>query len=162
MQDATACSRSGRMRRWKEWNSSEPTLARAVAVRSMSAVEAGDRDGWLGLFVADAVVEDPIGPSPMNPSGEPRRGIDAIVEFYDNVIAMGECGSRSGSRTRRATNVPTSGRSPSVPRRVEVAVEGVYTYRSDGNGRLVALRAYWEFDSMTVRTGWVTRRSRPR
>ena len=35
-----------------------PRPARA----SMAAVEAGDRDAWLGLFADDAVVEDPIGP----------------------------------------------------------------------------------------------------
>lgn len=28
-------------------------------------------------------------------------------------------------------------------------VEGVYTYRVDGDGRLAALRAFWEFDAMT-------------
>ena len=28
-------------------------------------------------------------------------------------------------------------------------VEGVYTYRVDDEGHLVALRAFWEFDNMT-------------
>jgi len=28
-------------------------------------------------------------------------------------------------------------------------VEGVFTYRVDRDGRLVALRAFWEFDAMT-------------
>ena len=51
----------------------EPHPAREVAVRSMSAVEAGDREAWLALFADDAIIEDPIGPSPMNESGEPRR-----------------------------------------------------------------------------------------
>ena len=31
-----------------------------------------------------------------------------------------------------------------------VVVRGVYTYRTDGDGLLTALRAYWEFDSAEV------------
>jgi steroid Delta-isomerase len=31
-----------------------------------------------------------------------------------------------------------------------VVVRGVYTYRTDGAGRLSALRAYWEFDTAQV------------
>lgn len=124
--------------------------ARSVAVRSMQAVEAGDRNAWLGLFVDDAIVEDPIGPSPMNPSGEPRRGIDAIAEFYDNVIAMGRVRfaiRESYASGNECANVGTI--TVTFPDGSASGVEGVYTYRTDGNGRLAALRAYWEFDSMS-------------
>ena len=43
----------------------DPHPARDASLRSMEAVEAADREGWLGLFAADAVVEDPIGESPL-------------------------------------------------------------------------------------------------
>jgi SnoaL-like domain len=49
-----------------------------------------DRDGpraWLSLFAPDAVVEDPIGPSPLDPEGVGHRGPAAIAAFYDTVIA---------------------------------------------------------------------------
>ncbi len=124
--------------------------ARAVAVQSMRAVEAGDRDGWLGLFVDDAIVEDPIGPSPMNPSGEPRRGIDAITEFYDNIIAMGRVrfaireSYATGNECANVGMITVTFADGSCSR-----VEGVYTYVTDGNGKLVALRAFWEFESMS-------------
>lgn len=120
--------------------------ARDAAIRSMQAVEAGDRDAWLALFAPDAVVEDPIGPSPMNESGEPRRGAAAIAEFYDTVIAGGEvrfairesfaCGDEVANVGTITVTFPGGGRS---------IVEGVYTYRIDEQGRLAALRAYWEF-----------------
>jgi hypothetical protein len=29
-------------------------------------------------------------------------------------------------------------------------VSGVYTYRSNGAGKLAALRAFWEFDSLEL------------
>jgi steroid delta-isomerase len=63
--------------------------ARDMSIRSVTAVEAGDREGWLALFAPDGFVEDPIGPSPLNPTGEPHRGHEGIGAFYDNVIAKG-------------------------------------------------------------------------
>ena len=34
--------------------------ARDVSVRSMTAVESGDREGWLSLFTEDSVVEEAV------------------------------------------------------------------------------------------------------
>src|SRR6516225_11594410 len=65
----------------------EPLNARELGMRSRAAVHAGDRDGWLALFADDALVQDPIGPSPFDPEGKGHRGIDAIAAFYDTVIA---------------------------------------------------------------------------
>ena len=45
------------------------TTARELARRSQAAVAAKDRDAWLSLFASDAVVQDPIGPSPLDPLG---------------------------------------------------------------------------------------------
>jgi ketosteroid isomerase-like protein len=116
----------------------------------MAAVEAGDRDGWLALFADDALVEDPIGPSPLNPGGEGRRGRDAIAAFYDEIVAMGDvrftiresyaCGDECANVGQIATTLPDGTTS---------LVQGVYTYRIDAEGRIAALRAFWEFDAMT-------------
>jgi ketosteroid isomerase-like protein len=116
----------------------------------MAAVEAGDREAWLALFTEDAVVEDPIGASPLDPEGNGRRGKAAIAAFWDDVISSGHvtfdiresyaCGDECANVGRITTTLPDGSRS---------IVEGVYTYRVDGAGRLVALRAFWEFDAMT-------------
>ena len=45
---------------------------------------------WLDLFADDAVVQDPIGPSPFDPEGKGHHGRDAIAAFYDTVIAPSE------------------------------------------------------------------------
>jgi ketosteroid isomerase-like protein len=123
--------------------------ARAAAQRSMAAVESGDREGWLGLFADDAVVEDPIGRSPLDPEGAGRRGREAIARFWDDVISSGAvrfdiresyaCGDECANVGRITTTFPDGARS---------IVEGVYTYRVDADGRLVALRAFWEFDAL--------------
>lgn len=131
-----------------------PHPARDAAERSMAAVEAGDRETWLALFAEDAVVEDPIGPSPLDESGAGRHGKAAIADFWDTVITTGQvrfdiresyaCGDECANVGRITTTLPDGGRS---------VVEGVYTYRVAEDGRLVALRAFWEFDQMGFETG---------
>lgn len=125
--------------------------ARDAAGRSMEAVEAADRDGWLALFADDAVVEDPIGPSPLHPTGEPRRGRAAIAEFYDTVIAVGRIAfdiRESYAAGNEVANVGTI--TITFPDGTRSIVDGVYTYRIDDAGNLVALRAFWEFDQLRI------------
>ena len=128
----------------------EPATARDLARRSQSAVHRKDKEAWLGLFAADAVVADPIGPSPLDPKGEGHRGLAAIAGFYDTVIAPNEqisfdiersylCGDEVADVGTIRTTLPGGEH--------VVVVRGVYTYRSDGAGRIAALRAYWEFDA---------------
>ncbi len=116
----------------------------------MAAVEAGDRESWLALFAEDALVQDPIGPSPLDPSGRGRQGKAAIAAFWDDVISSGEvrfdiresyaCGDECANVGRITTTFPSGDRS---------VVEGVYTYRVDDDGKLATLRAFWEFDAMS-------------
>ncbi|HUC05831.1 MAG TPA: nuclear transport factor 2 family protein [Acidimicrobiales bacterium] len=127
--------------------------ARELGIRSRAAVHAKDRDGWLNLFADDAVVQDPIGPSPFDPEGRGHHGRDAIAAFYDTVIAPSEaitfeieqsylCGDEVADvgviRTTLAGGTH------------QAVVHGVYTYRTDGAGKLAALRAFWEFDGLQM------------
>ena len=47
--------------------------ARLAAWRSMDAVARGDKQAWLGNFADDAIVEDPVGESIIDPTGEAAR-----------------------------------------------------------------------------------------
>jgi steroid delta-isomerase len=127
--------------------------ARELARRSQAAVAAKDRSAWLALFADDAVVQDPIGPSPLDPGGAGHRGAAAIAAFYDTVIATAEritfeiensylCGDEVADVGVIRTVLP-GGRQVAV-------VRGVYTYRSNGDGKLAALRAFWEFDALEL------------
>lgn len=125
--------------------------ARRAAVASMTAVEAGDRAAWLGLFAPDALVADPVGPSPLDPSGNGHRGTEAIAAFYDNVISQAEVRfaiRESYAAGDECANVGTI--TSTFPDGTATVVDGVYTYRVDGDGRLAAVRAFWEFDSLRV------------
>ena len=127
--------------------------ARELARRSQAAVAAKDRSAWLALFADDAVVQDPIGPSPLDPGGAGHRGAAAIAAFYDTVIATAEqitfeiessylCGDEVADVGVIRTVLP-GGRQAAL-------VRGVYTYRSNGDGKLAALRAFWEFDALEL------------
>jgi steroid Delta-isomerase len=131
----------------------ETLTARELGIRSRAAVHARDRDGWLDLFAEDALVQDPIGPSPFDPEGTGHRGRDGIAKFYDEVIAPSQavdfeinesylCGDEVADvgiiRTTLAGGTH------------QAVVHVVMTYRTDGAGKIASLRAYWEFDKLEL------------
>ena len=129
---------------------------RELARRSQAAVAAKDRGAWLGLFAPDAVVEDPVGSSPLDPAGAGHHGAAAIAAFYDAVIGPAEriafeiersylCGDEVADVGVIRTTL-AGGRQVAV-------VRGVYTYRSNGQGKLAALRAFWEYDAIELVDG---------
>jgi hypothetical protein len=51
----------------------------AAVERSPQTFTVHDRDGWVGVFTADARVEDPVG-------SQPHVGYEQIYRFYDTFI----------------------------------------------------------------------------
>src|ERR1700690_3850980 len=125
--------------------------ARDVAKQAMALTEGRDREGWLGLFADDAVVEDPVGPSLFDPEGKGHRGREAITAFYDNVIMMSEkieltirdsyeCGSEVANVGQIRITLPGD----------QVGIVPIVNiYKVDDAGKLVALRSFWEADKLT-------------
>jgi ketosteroid isomerase-like protein len=119
----------------------------------MAAVEAGDRDGWLALFADGAVVEDPIGVSPLDPEGKGRHGKDEIAAFYDTIVAPNPVRFQIIASYAAGDEVANVGSITTLfPDGSRAVVDGVYTYRIDGDGLICALRAFWEFDAMRIET----------
>ena len=115
--------------------------------RSRDAVTARDKEAWLEVFADDAIVEDPIGPSYFDPEGKGHRGRDAISAFWDKVIAPTDkiefnfrdtvqCGNEEANVGNIVTTMGGH----------QITAEGVFTYRVNDEGKLAALRAYWEMD----------------
>ena len=96
------------------------------------------------------MVEDPIGPSAFDPEGTGHRGAEAIAAFYDNVIATNESirfdVAQSFECGDELANVGVIRISFAGGTTVEV--DGVYTYRRSPDGKIAALRAYWEADKL--------------
>jgi ketosteroid isomerase-like protein len=127
--------------------------ARELGLRSRAAVHAKDRDGWLDLFADDALVQDPIGPSPFDPEGNGHRGKEAIAAFYDNVIAPSEAIDFEINESYLAGDeVADVGviRTTIAGGTHQAVVRVVMTYRSNGANKIAALRAYWEFDALEL------------
>jgi len=126
--------------------------ARAASQRSMELVQRkgeGDRERWLALFAEDAVIEDPIGQSPLDPEGKGHRGKEAIAAFWDMAIAPVALRFDIRASYAAGNEVANVGTIRStLANGMIVTVEGVFTYRVDDDGKIVALRAYWELDKM--------------
>jgi steroid delta-isomerase len=124
------------------------TPARAAAVRSMQLSEAGDGAAWLELFAEDAVVQDPYGVSPMDPSGKGQVGKEAIGKFCASYIkpdtirfeirqtlsAGGAC-VNVGTIIAKGPNGSTSWN------------ELVNIYEVNDARKIVLLRSYWDFEA---------------
>jgi ketosteroid isomerase-like protein len=119
--------------------------ARRAAQRSMEAVHAKDKDAWVANFADDGVVEDPIGASPFDPEGKGHRGKAAIAAFWDKLIAPNRVffdvreSFACGDECANVGSVNTV-----LPNGAVMVVNGVFTYRVNADGKVAALRAYWE------------------
>ncbi len=133
-------------------DSSHP--ARRAAIASITAIEAGDREGWLALFAADAVVADPVGPSPFDPEGNGHHGTGAIAAFYDTVIAEPQIrfaireSYAAGSSCANVGSITSTFADGSA-----AVVDGVYVYEVTETGLITSLRAYWELDNLRMTAG---------
>jgi ketosteroid isomerase-like protein len=127
--------------------------ARELGNRSRAAVAAKDRETWLNLFADDALVQDPIGPSPLDPSGDGHRGLEAIAAFYDNVISTSDATAFEMNQSYlcgdEVAEVGTI-RITLAGGTHQAIVRGVYTYRTDGAGKIASLRTFWESDAMEI------------
>ena len=127
--------------------------AQQLGQMSREAVARGDKQGWLEIFAPDAVVQDPIGPSPFDPEGTGHKGREAIGKFYDEVISPSEkitfeilsstlcadeCADVGIIRTWLAGGTHVA------------IVHCVFTYKTNGNNQLAHLRAFWQFDKTEV------------
>lgn len=128
--------------------------ARRASHWSMEIVQSkgeGAKERWLALFADDAIVEDPIGPSPLDPKGQGHRGKEAIANFWDLAIANTEIRfdiERSYACGHEVANVGTI--TTKMAGGTTFAVPGVFTYRVDDAGRITALRAFWEFEKLAA------------
>lgn len=131
------------------WSGPETTHpARTASRRSMDAVTRGARDEWLTLFAEDGVVEDPVGKSMFDPTGNGHRGRDAIAAFWDMTIANVERfefdirdSFAAGNEVANIGTITTF-----LPGGSRVDTEGVFVYRVNEDGLIVSMRAFWEVE----------------
>lgn len=119
-----------------------------LAGRASQAAASGRRkEEWLDLFAENGVVEDPVGPSGFDPEGKGHHGRTEIAAFYDKTIGVAESleflfddGFACGNE------VAFTGLIRTVLGGHVIDAEGVFTYKVDDAGKILALRAFWEVD----------------
>jgi len=124
------------------------TPARIASIQSMQNSMKGDAQAWLELFADDAIVQDPYGPSPMNPAGQGHHGKAAIAKFCAAYIQP----DRIRFEIRQTL---TSG-----PACVNVGTifakgfdgrfawnEVINVYEVNAAGKITLLRSYWDYEA---------------
>jgi len=139
---------------WTATTSVNEPAADAVAViafveRSPAAVAQHDRVGWIALFAADCVIEDPVGSRPHRAGDR-----DVIARFYDTFIAPNVIVFRRGRdyvdglRVLRDLSIEIR-MAPRVVIRVPMYL--VYELcREGGELRIRRLAAHWELRPMLM------------
>jgi ketosteroid isomerase-like protein len=125
--------------------------ARRAAWCSMDAVARGDKQAWLDNFADDGIVEDPIGKSMIDPTGEGHRGKVAIEAFWDKNIANARpmfSLQRSICCGDECANVGTL--TIQFGNGLVTQLYGVFVYTVKDDGKVASLRTYWEAEEMQV------------
>ena len=128
-----------------------PTQAemKAVMVKYVERVNAGDADGVVALYADNATIEDPVG-------SQPRSDRAAIVDLYQKAVAgnvrlrivAGPYGCFTHATARAAevrvdSPVGVSGQTPT-----RIPLIEVMTF--DDQCRISSMRAYWGSEEMTA------------
>ncbi len=126
-----------------------------MSKKSMAMSEAKDRDGWLGLFADDAVVEDPVGPSFVDAEGKGQRGKEAITAFFDNVISQSESLKFTIRQTMECGDevINIGELRITLPGNQVGIVPIANIYKVNAEGKLASLRSFWEQDKLTFTDG---------
>lgn len=122
--------------------------ARNAALASVAAVERGDKDGWVTLFAPDALVQDPVGVSPLDPEGLGHHGREGIAAFWDSTIARAariefhiHDSFAAGGEVANTGFIRTY-----LPDGSNMDAEGVFVYSVGQSGFIRSMRAFWEFE----------------
>jgi hypothetical protein len=123
---------------------------RELSKQSAARVKAHDREGWLSLFADDGYVQDPVGPSQLDPEGKGHHGRKGLEFFYDTAIAPNKdvtfeyhnsilCGNE-------CANVVTMHITTGDGHKLDVPA--VVIYKQAPNGKLASLRAFWSLENV--------------
>ncbi len=120
----------------------------AVVERSPQATGAHDRDAWVGLFTADASIEDPVG-------SRPHTGLAQIGRFYDTFIGPRDIVfHRDIDITSGATVIRDLELEVTMASTLNMRIPAYLRYNlreENGELKIAALQAFWELPAMLGR-----------
>lgn len=124
-------------------------LAKLANINSIKYATAKNKEAWLALYRDDAILRDPVGISPLDPSGEGHQGKEAIAKFYDMIIA------NSNLTMIPSERIASGEYSCAVPMKaindmgsMKTEVDMIAVYHVDEQGLITSMNAYWDWDVM--------------
>jgi len=125
-------------------------VAYQMSLVSRECLKTKDKARWLGMWAEDGIIEDPIGPSPLDPEGTGHATPEAREAFYDRNIANSDIEyiiHQTYTSHLECANVVTLNVLMTLDgKQYSQQVNGVFTYACNAQGKLKSLRGYWEFD----------------
>ena len=120
--------------------------ARDLAIASLTAVKAGDRQAWLDLFEEDGVVQDPVGPSRFDPVGEGHKGKAAIAKFWDVFSANQQAFDFEIHKSALCADEVAAYATLHITLKdgQKFSVDVLNVYRRSKNDKIASLRSFWE------------------
>lgn len=122
--------------------------ARRASQSSNAIVAKGAKEEWLALFAPDATIEDPVGPSFLDPTGQGHRGTEEISKFWD--VYVGMIKEFRFHITDSFANGPSCANVAKITTTLEdgstMDIECILIYTVDEAGLIKSLRAHWEPD----------------
>tara|TARA_B110000014_G_C19599409_1_gene317808 strand:+ start:60 stop:479 length:420 start_codon:yes stop_codon:yes gene_type:complete len=124
------------------------TKAQELSFLSRDYAVAKDKENWLALFAKDALVQDPIGKSPLDPEGNGHQGIAAIEKFYDTVIANGNIEFTIIESIPCANECANYAQIVNLVGDIKIETKMIVIYRINSNDKIESLRAFWDYQKM--------------
>lgn len=124
------------------------TKAQELSFLSRDYAVAKDKENWLALFAEDALVQDPIGKSPLDPEGNGHKGIAAIEKFYDTVIANGDIEFTIIESIPCADECANYAQIVNLVGDIKIETKMIVIYRINSNNKIESLRAFWDYQKM--------------
>lgn len=124
-------------------------LAQAASYKSGEYVMSKKKQEWLDLYADDAVIQDPVGVSPLDPTGLGHKGKEAISAFWEMVIAPGQIDFQirsshpAGDECANVVDLVNT-----MPGGVEIKTHMVVVYTANDAGKITSLKAYWEYSKV--------------
>ena len=124
------------------------TKAQELGFLSRDYAVAKDKQNWLDLFAENAIVQDPIGKSPLDPVGDGHKGKEAIEKFYDTVIANGNIEFNILESIPCADECANFAQIINIVGDVKIETKMIVIYRVNSDDKIVSLRAFWDYEKM--------------
>jgi steroid Delta-isomerase len=122
--------------------------AQELSFLSRDYAVAKDKENWLALFAKDALVQDPIGKSPLDPEGNGHQGIAAIEKFYDTVIANGNIEFTIIESIPCANECANYAQIVNLVGDIKIETKMMVIYCINSNDKIESLRAFWDYQKM--------------